>query len=217
MAPRSLASVRPYQGHHPVIGQGVFLADFVSVTGKVEIGDEANVWYGCVLRGDVGRIRIGKRAIVSFPNFGHWRVRAQVMFGGKMPTTDNLPDRWYDTPNIHLCTIKDFLGLCKDVGAKVERAVALNAYGRKLGVSMPLFAQNLFYEEQSTEDAIALHDLSRKIFAAILRKLPDAAFDRQGIHTETGLVTLGQQVKKYEEHLNHHLAFIAKKRARMGK
>jgi methionine biosynthesis protein MetW len=92
-------------------------------------------------------LRIGKRAIVSFPNFGHWRVRAQVMFGGKMPTTDNLPDRWYDTPNIHLCTIKDFLGLCKDVGAKVERAVALNAYGRKLGVSMPLFAQNLFGEQ----------------------------------------------------------------------
>ena len=69
------------------------------------------------------------------------------MFGGKMPTTDNLPDHWYDTPNIHLCTIKDFLALCKDVGAKVERAVALNAYGRKLGVSMPLFAQNLFGEQ----------------------------------------------------------------------
>jgi methionine biosynthesis protein MetW len=92
-------------------------------------------------------LRIGKRAIVSFPNFGHWRVRTQVMFGGQMPQTDNLPDRWYQTPNIHLCTIKDFLGLCKDVGAKVERAVALNAYGRKLGVSMPLFAQNLFGEQ----------------------------------------------------------------------
>jgi len=92
-------------------------------------------------------LRIGKRAVVSFPNFGHWRVRTQLMFGGKMPTTDNLPDRWYDTPNIHLCTIKDFLGLCKDVGARVERAVALNAYGRKLGVSMPTFAQNLFGEQ----------------------------------------------------------------------
>jgi hypothetical protein len=53
------------------------------------------------------------------------------MFGGKMPKTDNLPDRWYDTPNIHLCTIKDFLDLCKDVGAKVERADALNAYGAR--------------------------------------------------------------------------------------
>ena len=92
-------------------------------------------------------LRIGKRAVVSFPNFGHWRVRAQPLFGGKMPLTDNLPDRWYDTPNIHLCTIKDFRGLCKDVGARVERAVALNAYGRKLGVSMPAFAQNLFGEQ----------------------------------------------------------------------
>ncbi|HET7211428.1 MAG TPA: methionine biosynthesis protein MetW, partial [Methyloceanibacter sp.] len=80
-------------------------------------------------------LRIGKRAVVSFPNFGHWQVRAQLLFGGQMPQTDNLPDRWYDTPNIHLCTIKDFLGLCKDVGARVERTVALNAYGRKLGVS----------------------------------------------------------------------------------
>jgi methionine biosynthesis protein MetW len=92
-------------------------------------------------------LRIGKRAVVSFPNFGHWRVRAQLLFGGQMPQTDNLPDRWYDTPNIHLCTINDFLGLCKDVGARVDRAVALNAYGRKLGVSMPAFAQNLFGEQ----------------------------------------------------------------------
>jgi methionine biosynthesis protein MetW len=92
-------------------------------------------------------LRIGKRAVVSFPNFGHWQVRTQLMFGGRMPQTDNLPDRWYQTPNIHLCTIKDFLGLCKDIGAKVERTVALNAYGRKLGVSMPLFAQNLFGEQ----------------------------------------------------------------------
>jgi methionine biosynthesis protein MetW len=92
-------------------------------------------------------LRIGKRVIVSFPNFGHWRVRTQLMFRGKMPKTDNLPDRWYDTPNIHLCTIKDFLDLCRDAGAKVERVAALNASGTKLGVSMPLFAQNLFGEQ----------------------------------------------------------------------
>lgn len=92
-------------------------------------------------------LRIGKHAIVSFPNFGHWTVRARLLFGGKMPRTDNLPDRWYDTPNIHLCTIKDFLDLCRDAGFKVERAVALNAYGRKLGVSMPLFMQNLFGQQ----------------------------------------------------------------------
>ena len=92
-------------------------------------------------------LRIGKRAIVSFPNFGHWRVRSQLLIGGRMPKTDNLPEHWYDTPNIHLCTINDFLGLCRDVGAKVERAVALNAYGRKMGVSMPFFMQNLFGEQ----------------------------------------------------------------------
>jgi methionine biosynthesis protein MetW len=92
-------------------------------------------------------LRIGKRAIVSFPNFGHWRVRTQLLFAGKMPTTDNLPASWYETPNIHLCTIKDFLDLCRDVGARVERVVALNASGSKLGVSMPLFAQNLFGEQ----------------------------------------------------------------------
>jgi methionine biosynthesis protein MetW len=91
-------------------------------------------------------LRIGKRAVVSFPNFGHWRVRTQLMFGGHMPRTDNLPESWHDTPNIHFCTIKDFLALCDDLGAKVERAVALNAYGTKL-VSMPLFAQNLFGEQ----------------------------------------------------------------------
>ncbi len=91
-------------------------------------------------------LRIGKRAVVSFPNFGHWRVRTQLMFGGHMPRTDNLPESWHDTPNIHFCTIKDFLALCDDLGARVERAVALNAYGTKL-VSMPLFAQNLFGEQ----------------------------------------------------------------------
>lgn len=92
-------------------------------------------------------LRIGKHAVVSFPNFGHCRVRMQLLFGGKMPRTDNLPDRWYDTPNIHLCTIKDFVDLCHDAGAKIERAVALNAHGNKLGVAMPLFMQNLFGEQ----------------------------------------------------------------------
>jgi len=91
-------------------------------------------------------LRIGKRAVVSFPNFGHWRVRTQLLFGGHMPRTDNLPETWYDTPNIHFCTIKDFIALCDDMGVKVERAIALNAYGTKL-VAMPLFAQNLFGEQ----------------------------------------------------------------------
>jgi methionine biosynthesis protein MetW len=92
-------------------------------------------------------LRIGKRVVVSFPNFGHWRVRTELLFAGSMPRTDNLPDSWYNTPNIHLCTIKDFVALCRDIGAKIERASALNASGTKLGVSMPLFMQNLFGEQ----------------------------------------------------------------------
>lgn len=91
-------------------------------------------------------LRIGKRVVVSFPNFGHWRVRAQLMFGGRMPRTDNLPEDWYSTPNIHFCTIKDFRALCEDIGAHVERAVALNAFGTKLR-PMPLASQNFFGEQ----------------------------------------------------------------------
>src|SRR6266700_1472659 len=53
-------------------------------------------------------LRIGRRAVVSFPNFGHWQVRLQLLFAGHMPRTDILPHSWYDTPNIHHCTIKDF-------------------------------------------------------------------------------------------------------------
>ena len=75
-------------------------------------------------------LRIGKRVIVSLPNFGHWRVRTQLLFGGKMPKTDNLPDRWYDTPNIHLCTILDFVELCEEVGVYIERGIAFAAGGK---------------------------------------------------------------------------------------
>ena len=92
-------------------------------------------------------LRIGRHAVVSFPNFGHWRVRTELLLRGAMPRTDNLPDRWYDTPNIHLCTINDFVDLCDGIGAKIERAMALNANGYKLGVAMPRFAQNLFGEQ----------------------------------------------------------------------
>ena len=92
-------------------------------------------------------LRIGKRAIVSFPNFGHWRIRSQVTFRGRMPITPNLPVAWYDTPNIHFCTIKDFMALCAEIDAEVERAVALNAYGQQLGFAVPPFMQNLIGEQ----------------------------------------------------------------------
>src|SRR3954465_2526082 len=60
-------------------------------------------------------LRIGRHAIVSFPNFGHWKIRLQVGLGGEMPHTDNLPYAWYETPNIHFCSIKDFRQLCQVV------------------------------------------------------------------------------------------------------
>src|SRR6476661_6806353 len=76
-------------------------------------------------------LRIARHAVVSFPNFGHWKIRLLLLFGGQMPTTANLPDTWYDTPNIHFCTIKDFRQTCSLVGAKMEKAVALNAWGQQ--------------------------------------------------------------------------------------
>jgi len=92
-------------------------------------------------------LRIGRHAVVSFPNFGHWKIRLQVGLGGHMPQTDNLPYSWWDTPNIHFCTIKDFRDLCAVSGAKMERAVALNAYGKPLRFNAPWWFWNLFGEQ----------------------------------------------------------------------
>lgn len=75
-------------------------------------------------------VRIGRRAIVSIPNFGQWRLRLRLLVEGRMPRTTALPYRWYDTPNIHLCTILDFLDLCDALGIAVERSVALDERGR---------------------------------------------------------------------------------------
>jgi methionine biosynthesis protein MetW len=92
-------------------------------------------------------LRIGRRAIVSFPNFGHWRVRASLMFGGRMPVTKDLPYSWYDTPNIHFCTLQDFVGLTEEVGATIEKAQALNTSGEKLAISLPYALWNLFGQQ----------------------------------------------------------------------
>jgi methionine biosynthesis protein MetW len=92
-------------------------------------------------------LRIGKRAIVSFPNFGHWRVRLSVMFGGRMPVTPTLADSWFDTPNIHLCTILDFVDLCRAVGIKIEAGFALDAMGQKLGFTATGKRANLLSEQ----------------------------------------------------------------------
>ncbi|HEX3864337.1 MAG TPA: methionine biosynthesis protein MetW [Stellaceae bacterium] len=74
-------------------------------------------------------LRIGKRAIVSLPNFGFWRIRVGLLFRGRMPVTEVLQNPWYDTPNIHLCTIRDFVGLCDEIGARIERSLTLDRHG----------------------------------------------------------------------------------------
>ena len=70
-------------------------------------------------------LRIGKHTIVSFPNFGHWRIRLALLLTGRMPVTRTLDHVWHDSPNIHLCTISDFLVLAHEVGAQIEQALAL--------------------------------------------------------------------------------------------
>ena len=92
-------------------------------------------------------LRIGRCAIVSFPNFGFWKMRLQLLVGGHMPRTENLPATWYDTPNIHFCTIKDFVQLCDEINVKMERAVALDLYGRPLRFNAPWWFWNMFGEQ----------------------------------------------------------------------
>ena len=65
-------------------------------------------------------LRIGKKAIVTIPNFGYWKVRIHLLFQGTMPITKNLPNEWYDTPNLHMCTIKDFVNFCNKKKIKIN-------------------------------------------------------------------------------------------------
>jgi methionine biosynthesis protein MetW len=85
-------------------------------------------------------LRIGEHAIVSMPNFAHWRLRWAVLTEGRMPTSEALPYSWYDSPNIHLCTIRDFVSLCREMDARIERGLFLDQLGtpRRLGPSLAL-------------------------------------------------------------------------------
>lgn len=91
-------------------------------------------------------LRIGRRAIVSFPNFGHWRVRLSLLALGRMPRTRALDHAWCDTPNIHLCTIADFVALARETGAIMERSVALSEEGRTHPMTPDAWGPNLFAE-----------------------------------------------------------------------
>jgi len=71
-------------------------------------------------------LRIGKKVIISIPNFGYWQVRANLFFFGKMPITKSLPNTWYNTPNLHMCSIKDFYQLCEKKKIKIDRIIGIN-------------------------------------------------------------------------------------------
>ena len=92
-------------------------------------------------------LRIGKCTIVSFPNFGHWRVRLSLALRGRMPVTKTLGHAWYDTPNIHLCTIADFLSLARDVDARIDQVLSLNEGERTKTMRPDAWGPNLFAQD----------------------------------------------------------------------
>jgi len=88
-------------------------------------------------------LRIGKKGIVSFPNFSHWRIRLQLLFTGCAPVSHELPFDWYDTPNIRVITIKDFRKYSKKVGLNILKEVAINSNGRNKQENIIKFLPNL--------------------------------------------------------------------------
>ena len=90
-------------------------------------------------------LRIGRRAVVSFPNFGHWRVRLALLFGGRMPVTRTLPVSWHETPNIHLCTIDDFRATVAAHGFVIESAAFLSGGAKRGGTFANLLAEQAVF------------------------------------------------------------------------
>ena len=91
-------------------------------------------------------LRVGKKAIVTIPNFGHWKVRLNLLVKGTMPITNSLPNEWYNTPNIHMCTIKDFVKFSKTMNFKIFKSLALNHKNVSDIKLSNLFFKNLFGE-----------------------------------------------------------------------
>ena len=92
-------------------------------------------------------LRVGKQAIVTIPNFGYWKIRLHLLFKGTMPVTRTLPDEWYNTPNIHLCTIKDFVYFSKAKNFKLSKSIALKnnqpSYINKSNLNIKNLSSNL--------------------------------------------------------------------------
>ena len=91
-------------------------------------------------------LRVGKKAIITIPNFGHWRVRLNLLIKGTMPITESLPNDWYNTPNIHMCTIKDFVKFSKIINFKIFKSLALTNKNISNINNSNLFYKNLFAE-----------------------------------------------------------------------
>ena len=92
-------------------------------------------------------VRIGRRAIVSFPNFAYWRMRLGLLVTGRMPVSHCLAYPWYETPNIHLCTIRDFIALCDELRVRVERSVTLDRHGQPYSLNPRGSLANLLAEQ----------------------------------------------------------------------
>ena len=91
-------------------------------------------------------LRVGKKAIITIPNFGHWKVRLNLLIKGTMPITESLPNDWYNTPNIHMCTIKDFVKFSKIINFKIFKSLALTNKNISNINNSNLIYKNLFAE-----------------------------------------------------------------------
>ena len=91
-------------------------------------------------------LRIGKSVIVSIPNFGYWKVRTSLLFFGKMPVTKTLPNSWYDTPNLHMCSIKDLFNYCDEQNIMIKKVIGVNEDSISLIKKNNLEIKNLFSE-----------------------------------------------------------------------
>ena len=89
-------------------------------------------------------LRVGKKAIVTIPNFGHWKVRVDLLFKGTMPVTENLPNEWYNTPNLHMCTIKDLFNFCDEKKINIKKVVGVNEDKTSIIKKSNLEIKNLF-------------------------------------------------------------------------
>ena len=91
-------------------------------------------------------LRIGKSSIVSIPNFGYWKVRTSLLFFGRMPETNSLPYKWFNTPNLHMCTIKDFYELCKNKDIEMKKIIGINNNKTSLIDNNNIKVKNIFSE-----------------------------------------------------------------------